>query len=141
MDFEVDALLIDEKRKLDKIIGAQNELAEMAIKANAELEQVNARLAGISHHYEQLAKRAEELKDEGEIQVQITDHIQSLISEEYYSLAFEYADIVNGDGRYKLISILNKKSWDQHDGACVVDEIRAAIEQYENPVADVDLPF
>jgi trans-aconitate methyltransferase len=127
-----------ERRKAEQLLGAQNEVANMAIKANAELEQINARLAGLSHHYEQLAKRAEDLKDEGQIQIQIAEDLEELINAECEPIALKYAEIVNSDGRYELVGVLNEKAWREHEHDWDrVEDIKAAVSKY----LDMVIPF
>jgi trans-aconitate methyltransferase len=122
-----------------KIMGAQNEVCDLAIRANAELEQVNSRLASLAHHYEQLSKRSDELKDEGLIQVQIVQDLRELCLAEEWHRAIQFSNIVESAGRYELIGILNQKAWDEdgHDWDRVSD-IKAALDQYEKEFA---IPF
>lgn len=130
-DSEKKKLLGAETIKLYKVLGAQNEVAEMAIKANAELEQVNARLSGLSSHYEQLAKRAEKLKDEHDVQARIVEDLQAIFDNADYVTAAKYAEIVNSDGRYELIGILNEKAWREHEHDWDrAEDIKAAVNKY-----------
>jgi trans-aconitate methyltransferase len=126
-----------------RIIGAQNEVCDMALKANAELEQINARLGSVSVHYDLLAKRSEELKDEGEIQVQICTHLEQLCAAEAYDAAIRYANAVDGDGRYRFISMVNQSGY--YDGSVydmddeyMVDELLKVIEEFEK---EEEIPF
>lgn len=120
----------EQTEKSLRLMGAQNEVCEMAIKANAELEQVNARLAALSHHYEALGKRSDDLKDEGLIQVQIVEDMRELCLNDAFELALKYAEIVDGKRRYDLISRLNAKSWEERPHNRV-DDIRAAVKEHE----------
>lgn len=124
-------VIVAEQGKSQKLIGAQNEVADMAIKANAELDQVNARLAGLSHHYEQLAKRAEQLADEHEVQAQIVKDLQELYAGGDDLTVGKYAEIVNGEGRYDFVSLLNEKAWreHEHDWDRAAD-LKAAVNKY-----------
>ena len=129
----------EQTEKSVKLMGAQNEVCDMAIKANAELEQVNARLAALSHHYEILAKRSDDLKDEGMIQLQIVEDMRELCLNDEFELALKYAQIVDGEGRYDFLTRLNEKAWDEHSHNWHrTEDICAALDSHE---IDEGIPF
>lgn len=128
-----------QKEKSVKLMGAQNEVCDMAIKANVELEEVGARFAKLSHHYESLRKRSEDLEEEKIIQGQIVSDLQELCLDEKFELALKYAQIVDGEGRNHLISCLNEKAWNGHGhNRHRAEDIRAALDDHE---IHGDIPF
>ena len=126
-----------------KLIGAQNEVCDMAIKANAELEQINARLGSVAAHYEVLAARSDELKDEGLIQEQICNQMRRLCAAGAYDAAIRYSEAVDGEDRYQFISLINRKALfrgplsDLEDDE-IIDELLACIEEFEQ---EGSIPF